>query len=180
MWFFQMISQAQPCPPSQSQSLLADAGASLRICPRRKLLYSSGKASSSIDHGASEDSCTPETDENQGRSLRTAESVWLISCAALFASAPTPDSSAAPQQGFSGVFLTLIHLWWAAALVTWTAILKHVKSARRVTQNWRQSPSSRAVKPENMMWEEGLLLFYHVWKEFSPVFKFNKVFWLNI
>lgn len=155
-----MISQTQPCPPSQSQSLLTDAGASPRICPRRKLLYSNGKPTSSIDQGASEDSCTPGTDQNQGRSLRTPVSVRLISCAALLASAPTPDSSAALQRGFSGVFLTLIHLWRAATLLRLIDILKWITSAHRVTQSWRQSPSSHAVKYENMMWEEGL--FYHV------------------
>ncbi|XP_044077125.1 BRCA1-A complex subunit RAP80 isoform X6 [Siniperca chuatsi] len=61
-----MVGQTQPCPPSQSQSLLADAGASLRLCSRRKLLYSNRKMASAIAQGASEDGCTPETDPNPG------------------------------------------------------------------------------------------------------------------
>ncbi|XP_035522432.1 BRCA1-A complex subunit RAP80 isoform X2 [Morone saxatilis] len=61
-----MASQTQPCPPSQSQSLLTDAEASLRICSRRKLLYSNGKPVSVVDQGASEVGCTPETDLNTG------------------------------------------------------------------------------------------------------------------
>ncbi|XP_069366083.1 BRCA1-A complex subunit RAP80 isoform X2 [Paralichthys olivaceus] len=55
-----MVGQTQPCPPSQSQSLLAHA--SLRLCSRRKLLRSNGMRTSSIDQGASEDVCTPEID----------------------------------------------------------------------------------------------------------------------
>ncbi|XP_070700231.1 neurofilament heavy polypeptide [Pempheris klunzingeri] len=54
-----MVSQTQSCPQPQSQSLLTDAEASLRLCSRRKLLYSNRKA-------AAEDVCTPETDLNQG------------------------------------------------------------------------------------------------------------------
>ncbi|XP_051256350.1 BRCA1-A complex subunit RAP80 [Dicentrarchus labrax] len=61
-----MASQTQPCPPSQSQSLVTDAEASLRICSRRKLLYSNGKPVSVVDQGASEVVCTPETDLNTG------------------------------------------------------------------------------------------------------------------
>ncbi|XP_042354636.1 BRCA1-A complex subunit RAP80 isoform X3 [Plectropomus leopardus] len=57
-----MVSQTQPC----SQSLLADAEASLRICSRRKLLYSNRKKASANEQGASEDTCTPETDVNRG------------------------------------------------------------------------------------------------------------------
>ncbi|XP_050934810.1 BRCA1-A complex subunit RAP80 isoform X2 [Lates calcarifer] len=53
-----MVGQTQQCPPSQSQSLLAEA--SLRLCPRRKLLYSNGKRTSAVDQGASE-----ETDLNR-------------------------------------------------------------------------------------------------------------------
>ncbi|XP_040907618.1 BRCA1-A complex subunit RAP80 isoform X2 [Toxotes jaculatrix] len=60
-----MVSQAQPCPPSQSQSLRADADASLRLCPRRKLSYSNGRRASAIDQGPSDDICTAETELNQ-------------------------------------------------------------------------------------------------------------------
>lgn len=56
----------QPCSPSQSQSLLSDPEASLRISSRRKLLYSNGQP-------ASEDGCTAEKDLNRGDSLRTAD-----------------------------------------------------------------------------------------------------------
>ncbi|KAM9348562.1 uncharacterized protein uimc1 [Symphorus nematophorus] len=59
-----MVSQTQPCPPSQSQSLLADPEASLRTCSRRKLLYSNGKPD--INQGGSEDGYTPETDLSTG------------------------------------------------------------------------------------------------------------------
>ncbi|XP_030294348.1 uncharacterized protein uimc1 isoform X2 [Sparus aurata] len=52
-------SMTQPCPPSQSQSLLSDPEVSLRIGSRRKLLYSNGQP-------ASEDGCTAETDLNRG------------------------------------------------------------------------------------------------------------------
>ncbi|XP_037604643.1 BRCA1-A complex subunit RAP80 isoform X1 [Sebastes umbrosus] len=61
-----MVSQTQPCPPSQSQSLLSDAEASLRFYSRRKLLYSNRKMASAVNHGASGDVCTPETDLSQG------------------------------------------------------------------------------------------------------------------
>uniref|UniRef100_UPI0037E840C5 BRCA1-A complex subunit RAP80 n=1 Tax=Semicossyphus pulcher TaxID=241346 RepID=UPI0037E840C5 len=54
-----MVSQTQPCPPYESQSLLADAEASLRLCSRRKLSYSNRKL-------ASEDGCSQETDLNGG------------------------------------------------------------------------------------------------------------------
>ncbi|XP_078122247.1 uncharacterized protein uimc1 isoform X3 [Sander vitreus] len=60
-----MVSPTQPCPSPQSQSLLTDAEASLRLCSRRKLLYSNGKTASAIDQGASEDVCTPETGLNR-------------------------------------------------------------------------------------------------------------------
>ncbi|XP_036974949.1 uncharacterized protein uimc1 isoform X1 [Acanthopagrus latus] len=52
-------SMTQPCSPSQSQSLLSDPEASLRISSRRKLLYSNGQP-------ASEDGCTAEKDLNRG------------------------------------------------------------------------------------------------------------------
>ncbi|XP_047199566.1 BRCA1-A complex subunit RAP80 isoform X2 [Hippoglossus stenolepis] len=58
-----MVGQTQPCPPSQSQSLLAHA--SLRLCSRRKLLCSNGMRTPSIDQGASKDVCTPEIDLTQ-------------------------------------------------------------------------------------------------------------------
>ncbi|XP_073335854.1 uncharacterized protein uimc1 [Pagrus major] len=51
-------SMTQPCPSSQSQSLLSDPETSLRIGSRRKLLYSNGQPSS--------DACTAETDLNRG------------------------------------------------------------------------------------------------------------------
>ncbi|XP_040006701.1 neurofilament heavy polypeptide isoform X2 [Xiphias gladius] len=60
-----MVGQTRPCPPSQSQSLLADAEAPFRLCSRRKLLYSNGKKASAVDRGASEDVCTPQTDLNR-------------------------------------------------------------------------------------------------------------------
>ncbi|XP_059208198.1 BRCA1-A complex subunit RAP80 isoform X2 [Centropristis striata] len=61
-----MVSQTQPCPPNQSQSLLTNAEASLRLCSRRKLIYSNGKALSAIDQGAPEDVCAPEKHLNRG------------------------------------------------------------------------------------------------------------------
>lgn len=63
----------QPCPPSQSQSLLSDPEVSLRIGSRRKLLYSNGQP-------ASEDGCTAETDLNRGESVLMydiLQSLWL-------------------------------------------------------------------------------------------------------
>uniref|UniRef100_A0A8D0APX6 BRCA1-A complex subunit RAP80 n=1 Tax=Sander lucioperca TaxID=283035 RepID=A0A8D0APX6_SANLU len=60
-----MVSPTQPCPPPQSQSLLTDAGALLRLCSRRKLVYSNGKTASAVDQGASEDVCAPETGLNR-------------------------------------------------------------------------------------------------------------------
>ncbi|XP_026227430.1 BRCA1-A complex subunit RAP80 isoform X3 [Anabas testudineus] len=62
-----MFGQTQLCPPSHSQSLLTDAETSLRICTRRKLLYSDGKMSSALNQGASEDDCPQETDLNQAK-----------------------------------------------------------------------------------------------------------------
>ncbi|XP_044226418.1 BRCA1-A complex subunit RAP80 isoform X1 [Thunnus albacares] len=44
-----MVSQTQPCPPSQSQSLLPEAEASLRLCSRRKLSYSNGETASASE-----------------------------------------------------------------------------------------------------------------------------------
>ncbi|XP_034060077.1 BRCA1-A complex subunit RAP80 isoform X3 [Gymnodraco acuticeps] len=61
-----IVSQTQPSPVSQSQSLLDDAEASPGACSRRKLLYSGGKTASAIDQGASADIRTAETDLNQG------------------------------------------------------------------------------------------------------------------
>lgn len=66
-----MVSQIQPCPSSQSQSLLSGAEASLRFCSRRKLSYSNRNPSSAVDQRASED--TIETDLNRGESLWAAE-----------------------------------------------------------------------------------------------------------
>ncbi|XP_056254168.1 uncharacterized protein uimc1 isoform X1 [Seriola aureovittata] len=60
-----MVGQKQPCPPSQSQSLLANAEASLRLCARRKLLYSNAKKASAVDQGASQEVCAAETDLNR-------------------------------------------------------------------------------------------------------------------
>ncbi|XP_039632725.1 BRCA1-A complex subunit RAP80 [Perca fluviatilis] len=60
-----MVSPTQPCRPAQSQSLLTAAEASLRLCSRRKLLYSNGKTASAIHQGASEDVCTPEKGLNR-------------------------------------------------------------------------------------------------------------------
>lgn len=65
-----MVGQTQPCPPSQSQSLLTDAEASLRLGSRRKLMYSNGRKTSAINQGALEDGSPPETDVNQGESLK--------------------------------------------------------------------------------------------------------------
>ncbi|KAK5918352.1 hypothetical protein CgunFtcFv8_003125 [Champsocephalus gunnari] len=61
-----IVSQTQPSPVSQSQSLLDDAEASPGVCSRRKLLYSGGKTASAIDQGASADIRTAETELNQG------------------------------------------------------------------------------------------------------------------
>ncbi|KAF3841179.1 hypothetical protein F7725_007041 [Dissostichus mawsoni] len=47
-----IVSQTQPSPASQSQSVLDDAEASPGVCSRRKLLYSGGKTASAIDQGA--------------------------------------------------------------------------------------------------------------------------------
>eukprot|EP00064_Thunnus_orientalis_P017051 superscaffoldBa00003521_g17126 len=44
-----MVSQTQPCPPSQSHSLLPEAEASLRLCSRRKLSYSNGETASASE-----------------------------------------------------------------------------------------------------------------------------------
>ncbi|XP_029303348.1 BRCA1-A complex subunit RAP80 isoform X3 [Cottoperca gobio] len=63
-----IVSQTQPCPPSQSPSPLNDAEASLRLCSRRKLLYSNRKFACAVSQGASEDVCTPETDLNRDES----------------------------------------------------------------------------------------------------------------
>lgn len=87
MWFFflsQMVSQTQPCPPSHSQSLLADAEASRRLCSRRRLLYSNKKSASSIDQGAAEDGCAAETDLNRGESLKTAEPLMFLKYPTMF------------------------------------------------------------------------------------------------
>ncbi|KAG8008440.1 BRCA1-A complex subunit RAP80 [Nibea albiflora] len=68
-----MVSQTQPCPSSQSQSLLSgEAEASLRIFSRRKLLYSNGSPTSAVDQRASED--TTETDLNRGAQRSADES----------------------------------------------------------------------------------------------------------
>ncbi|KAJ4929595.1 hypothetical protein JOQ06_018618 [Pogonophryne albipinna] len=61
-----IVSQTQPSPVSQSQSLLDDAETSPGVCSRRKLLFSGGKTASAIDQGASADIRTAETDLNQG------------------------------------------------------------------------------------------------------------------
>ncbi|XP_076024533.1 uncharacterized protein uimc1 isoform X4 [Genypterus blacodes] len=52
-----MVSQTQPCPSSQSQSLLSDAA--LVLSSRRKLLCTNGTANS---QGVSADGCTSDTD----------------------------------------------------------------------------------------------------------------------
>ncbi|KAM7374046.1 hypothetical protein PAMP_006723 [Pampus punctatissimus] len=44
-----MVSQTQPRPSSQSQSLLPEAEASFRLCSRRKLMYSNGKTASTSE-----------------------------------------------------------------------------------------------------------------------------------
>ncbi|XP_027129353.1 BRCA1-A complex subunit RAP80 isoform X2 [Larimichthys crocea] len=67
-----MVSQIQPCPSSQSQSLLSGAEASLRFCSRRKLSYSNRNPSSAVDQRASED--TIETDLNRGAQRSADES----------------------------------------------------------------------------------------------------------
>ncbi|CAJ1063288.1 BRCA1-A complex subunit RAP80 isoform X2 [Xyrichtys novacula] len=43
-----MVSQTQPCPPFESQSLLSDPDAPLRLCSRRKLSYSNRKQASEV------------------------------------------------------------------------------------------------------------------------------------
>ncbi|XP_034539259.1 uncharacterized protein uimc1 isoform X3 [Notolabrus celidotus] len=54
-----MVSQTQPCPSFQSQNMPSDAESQLRLCSRRKLLYSNRKQ-------ASGDGCSPEPDLNGG------------------------------------------------------------------------------------------------------------------
>ncbi|XP_074529071.1 uncharacterized protein uimc1 isoform X2 [Halichoeres trimaculatus] len=54
-----MVSQTQPCASLQSQSLISEAEAPLRLCSRRKLSYSNRKQ-------ALEGRCPPETDLNGG------------------------------------------------------------------------------------------------------------------
>ncbi|XP_041808912.1 BRCA1-A complex subunit RAP80 isoform X2 [Chelmon rostratus] len=61
-----MVVQTEPCLPSQSQSLLADGEAPLRISSRRKLLYSNRRPTSAMNQGASEKVCTPERELNRG------------------------------------------------------------------------------------------------------------------
>ncbi|XP_076024531.1 uncharacterized protein uimc1 isoform X2 [Genypterus blacodes] len=56
-----MVSQTQPCPSSQSQSLLSDAA--LVLSSRRKLLCTNGTANS---QGVSADGCTSDTDVTRG------------------------------------------------------------------------------------------------------------------
>ncbi|XP_053188121.1 uncharacterized protein LOC128371768 [Scomber japonicus] len=46
------MSQTQPCSASQTQILLPEAEASLRLCSRRKLLYSNGETESEERSGA--------------------------------------------------------------------------------------------------------------------------------
>lgn len=72
-----MNNQTQLCPPSQSQSLITNAKASLRICTRRKLLYSNGKQASAINQGALEDGCTPEMDLNRGQRIAKSDPLLI-------------------------------------------------------------------------------------------------------
>ncbi|XP_034745893.1 BRCA1-A complex subunit RAP80 [Etheostoma cragini] len=60
-----LVSQTQPVPPPQSPNLPPDAGASLGLGSRRKLVYSNGRTGSAIDQGPSEDVCPPETALNR-------------------------------------------------------------------------------------------------------------------
>ncbi|XP_032367531.1 neurofilament heavy polypeptide [Etheostoma spectabile] len=60
-----LVSQTQPVPLSQSRNLPPDAGASLGLGSRRKLVYSNGRTASAVDRGPSEDVRPPETALNR-------------------------------------------------------------------------------------------------------------------
>ncbi|KAM4620888.1 uncharacterized protein uimc1 [Polymixia lowei] len=60
-----MGSQTQPCPPSQSQSLIANTDTSSTLPSRRKLFYPAVMGASARKPGVSVESCTVEADLRQ-------------------------------------------------------------------------------------------------------------------